>query len=115
MSATGTSLAYDGTPDYNLRVVRALDGSVWLMMIGLLFLLDSLHIMRWGYSWPWIIILVGVMMLVKRTAYNNAAAAYAPPVYPPNTPYAPPASEPIITPTPSASSEETRSGNEGAL
>jgi hypothetical protein len=115
MSNSGAGLAYDGTPTYNIRVVHALSNSIWLLVVGFLFLLDSFHIFRWENSWPWIIIVVGVMMLAKRAAYISAAAAYAPPVYPPNgPPYTPPASEPIITPPPPASTE-TRSGNEGAL
>ena len=121
MSNSGAGVAYDGTPAYNVRVVHALSSSIWLLVVGVLFLFDSFHIFRWANSWPWIIIVVGVMMLAKRAAYNSAAAAYAPPVYPPTatTPYAQ-ASEPIITPPPTnnerpTTHNETRSDNEGAL
>jgi hypothetical protein len=118
MTRTGKGIAYDGTPDYNVRVVSALNGSIWLIVIGGLWLLDIFHILHWSDSWPWLIILVGVMMLAKRAAYNSAAAACAPPVYPSS--YPPPASEPIITPPPTSNEQPTthneqRSGNEGAL
>jgi len=75
MTETGASLTYDGTPAYNLRVLRALRGSVWLTLIGILALLDSFRVVRWHYSWPWIIIMVGIMLILERTVYNSAAAA----------------------------------------
>jgi TM2 domain-containing membrane protein YozV len=75
MTCTGQPLAYDGTAAYNLRVLRALRGSVWLIVFGILALLDSFHLASWSDSWPWIIIVVGVMMLLERTVAHSAAAA----------------------------------------
>ena len=75
MTETGQGLSSDGTPGYRFRLVRALKPSVWLILFGSLTLLNDLHILRWEYSWPWIIILAGVMMLLTRAAYNSAAAA----------------------------------------
>lgn len=80
MTDTGLGLGDDGTPGYRLRLLRALRPSVWLMLFGVLSLLNDLHWLRWEYSWPWLIILAGVMMLLNRAAYNSAAMAamYAP-------------------------------------
>ena len=97
MMDSGQTLAYDGSPVYHLRVLRALRGSVWLMALGILSLLDSFRLVRWYASWPWFIILAGVMMLMQRTAYNSAAAAaaYGPPIPPiPTTPAEPKATPP---------------------
>ncbi len=49
--------------------------SIWLVFIGVLALLDAFHLVRWSYSWPTIIILAGVMMIIQRTVYAHAAAA----------------------------------------
>ena len=58
--------------------MRALRGSAWLALVGLLFFLDESGILRWGHSWPLFIILAGVMTVLQRT--TNTAAAVA--VYP---------------------------------
>jgi len=80
MTETGLPLAPDGTPGYQFRVLRALRGAIWLIAVGILSLLDSFRILYWSNSWPWIIILVGVFMILQRAAYNHAAAAaYVPP------------------------------------
>ncbi len=90
MTETGASLSDDGSPNYRFRVLRALKGSVWLAAIGFLFLLSAFHLLRWDYSWPFLIILAGVMMIVQRAFYNSAANAAT---YQPG---------PIITPAPQA-------------
>jgi hypothetical protein len=83
MLETGSTLEYDGTPGYHLRLLRALRVSVWLVVIGIISLLDSFRLVHWDNQWPWLIILAGVMMLLQRTAYNSAAgAAYTPPTAP---------------------------------
>ncbi len=82
MTDTGQSLAYDASPDYTLRVLRALQGSVWLLAVGVLTLLHSFRIVSWYYSWPCLIILGGLMMILQRAAYNAAAAAYVAPESP---------------------------------
>jgi hypothetical protein len=90
MTETGLPLASDGTPGYQFRLVRALRGAIWLMAIGILWLLDSFNLMSWSDSWPWIVILAGIFMILQRVAYNNAAAAaYVPPVYTPPAPATP--------------------------
>ena len=75
MMETGTSLANDGTPIYSLRLLRALRGSIWIVAVGVLFLLNSMGALGWHRSWPWLIILAGIMMLLQRTVQNSAATA----------------------------------------
>ncbi len=75
MMETGVSLASDGTVGYPLRVVRALNASVWLLTAGVLLLLNEYDVVPWRRSWPLFIILAGVMALLQRTAYNSAATA----------------------------------------
>ena len=75
MTETGLTLADDGSSNYQLRLLRALKGSIWLVFIGILALLDAFRLVPWSYSWPTIIILAGVMMIIQRTIYASAAAA----------------------------------------
>ena len=78
MTDMGLPLADDGSPHYQYRIMRALKGSIWLFAIGILVLLDAFRLLRWEYTWPILIILAGVMMIIQRTIYASAAAeAYA--------------------------------------
>jgi hypothetical protein len=86
MTDTGTSLADDGTPGYQFRLFRALRGSVWVTLIGVLFLLDSFEIVSWAHSWPIIIIVAGLMAIFQRVSYSSAMS----PAYPYPAPPAPP-------------------------
>ncbi len=65
--------------NYRLRALRALTPSAWLILIGALVLLDALRLLRWSYSWPWIIIFAGFLLLLKRMV---PASAYVPPTPP---------------------------------
>jgi hypothetical protein len=81
MTETGT-LADDGTSLYKYRLFHALRGSVWIILIGVLFLLDNAHILSWGRSWPLFIIVAGFMAIFQRASFSEAAAApypYTPP------------------------------------
>jgi B-box zinc finger len=99
MTDTGTGLADDGTPAYRLRLFRALRGSVWVVLIGVMFFLAAFHILSWGHSWPLFIIVAGLMTIFERTAYSSAVAATYP--YQPQPPVAPPAtSSTSIVPSP---------------
>lgn len=88
MTETGETLANDGSSGYQFRLFRALKGSIWLATLGFLWLLDAFHILRFSYTWPALIILAGVMMIVSRTIYASAAANayYAAPPYTPSAP-----------------------------
>ena len=87
MTGTGNGLSDDGTPAYQYRLFSALRGSIWVILVGVLFLLDSFDILSWSHSWPLFIIVAGLMAVFQRTSYNSTAAvAYpygVPPVAPP--------------------------------
>jgi B-box zinc finger/Domain of unknown function (DUF5668) len=90
MTDTGTGIGDDGTPGYQFRLFRALRGSVWVTLIGVLFLLDSFGIVSWAHSWPIIIIVAGLMLVFQRISYSSVMATPypypAPPTPPPPSP-----------------------------
>jgi B-box zinc finger len=101
MTDTGTGLADDGTPGYQFRLFRALRGSVWIVLVGVLFFLDGWGILSWGRSWPVFIIVAGLMAIFQRVSYHSSAATPypypAPPVAPPYP--SPDPGTPIVPPT----------------
>ena len=103
MTDTGTSLADDGTPGYQFRLFRALRGSVWVTLIGILFLLDTFDILSWGHSWPIIIIVAGLMAIFQKISYNTAAT-YSYPY--PAPPAAPPPPDPGTSIVPSTQHDQ---------
>jgi len=107
MTETGP-LADDGTAAYRFRLFHALRGAIWIVLVGVLFLLDSFRILSWGRSWPLFIIVAGLMAIFHRATYSAAAAAsynpYANPYAPP-PPTAPPPS-PVTSVVPSGSQDE---------
>jgi hypothetical protein len=68
-------------------LIRRLRGPAFLLLVGLNALLAQAHILGWGESWPFYLILWGVLMLAERAAL--AAEGY--PAYPgssyPGAPY----------------------------
>jgi hypothetical protein len=113
MTETGP-LADDGTAAYRFRLFHALRGAIWIVLVGIMFLLDSFHILSWGRSWPLFIIVAGLMAIFQRATFSAAAAAaynpyanpYAPP--PPARPETPPASATSVVPPSTSSDEEGR-------
>jgi len=104
MTNSGGSLTDDGTPMYRFRVLRALRGSLWVTLVGVLFLLQDFHIMSWSRSWPLFIIASGVMIFIQRFAYDRAAYhAY---------PFPPAASPTAPTPSASTSTDSRRESND---
>jgi TM2 domain-containing membrane protein YozV len=101
MTATGTTLADDGTAFYRMRLFSALRGSVWVILVGVMFFLANFHILSWGKSWPLFIIVAGLMTIFEKTAFNPAHAQPYP-VPPYQAP--PPASTTSVVP-PSAPQE----------
>ena len=95
MTDSGLSLADDGTPIYRVRLVRALTGSVWVILVGVIFLLASLNILSWGKSWPLYIIVAGVIAILRRSAYSAAADSGDP--YPPPSPTPDPTTPPATS------------------
>jgi hypothetical protein len=66
---------YDGGAAAGFRIVRAARGAVWVMLIGLIMLLNAFHWIEWGRVWPYFIILAGVMWALERAAGNAAASS----------------------------------------
>ncbi|WP_158790497.1 B-box zinc finger protein [Granulicella sp. L60] len=96
MTETGYGLADDGTPVYQYRLFRAARGSIWVILVGVLFLLDSFDILSWGRSWPLFIIVAGLMAVFQRASFHPPAVPY-PYTAPPPAPAAPVA--PVVPPT----------------
>jgi hypothetical protein len=56
---------------------RGLMGAAVLITLGVLFLLQEFWIMRFDQSWPILLLVIGAMMLVSRTASTeNHAQSY---------------------------------------
>jgi len=101
MTDTGGGLADDGTPGYQYRLFRALRGSVWVTLIGVLFLLDTFDILSWGRSWPIIIIVAGLMAIFQGASYHTVmSTAYPYPAPPATAPPPPTSSGTSIVPSP---------------
>jgi hypothetical protein len=103
MTDTGSGVADDGSPGYQQRLFYALRGSVWVTLVGILFLLDSFDILSWEHSWPLFIIVAGLMAIFRRVSYNPAVPLYpypAPPVAPP------PAAAPSTSIVPSSQQDQ---------
>jgi hypothetical protein len=69
-------------------LIRRLRGPAFLLLVGVNALLAQAHILGWGESWPFYLILAGLLMLAERAAL--AAEGY--PTFPgsayPGAPYA---------------------------
>jgi hypothetical protein len=99
MTGTGTSITDDGTPAYQYRLFAALRGSIWVIITGVLFLLDSFDILTWSHSWPLYIIVAGLMAVFQRVSFNSAAAVAYPYPAPHTSPPPPAASSTSIVPS----------------
>jgi hypothetical protein len=71
MIVTGHGLENDGTEYYRWRFARALHCSFWVVLVGVMWLLDVLDILSWSRSWPLFLIAAGVMLLFKRTMHGG--------------------------------------------
>jgi len=67
-------------------LIRRLRGPAFLLLVGVIALLNQADILGWGQSWPLFLILAGVLLLAERAAL--AAEGYPPGPYP-GTPYPP--------------------------
>lgn len=99
MTATGGTLADDGTQLYRFRLFSALRGSIWVILVGVMFFLSNFHILSWANSWPLFIIVAGLMILAEKTM--NTPGTMPPPVYPvpPPSSNVPPASTSVVPPS----------------
>jgi hypothetical protein len=67
MIESGLGLENDGTDFYRWRFARAVSSSYWMVLVGVIWLLDSLRILTWSHSWPLFLIAAGVLHLFKHT------------------------------------------------
>ena len=49
-------------------LIRRLRGPAFLLLVGVNALLAQAHILGWGHSWPFYLILAGVLQLAERAA-----------------------------------------------
>jgi hypothetical protein len=49
-------------------LIRRLRGPAFLLLVGVNALLAQAHILSWGHSWPFYLILAGVLQLAERAA-----------------------------------------------
>ncbi len=85
-------------------LIRRLRGPAFLLLVGVIALLNQADVLSWGHAWPLFLILAGVLLLAERAAlategyppYPGAGGPYQAP-YPgapyPGAPY-PGAAEP---------------------
>lgn len=81
-------------------LIRRLRGPAFLLLVGVNALLNQSGILSWGQSWPFYLILLGVLALAERAALS--AGGYPPPPQPgqyPGTPYPGAAVPPAPAPT----------------
>jgi hypothetical protein len=98
MTDTG-GLADDGTPAYRQRLFYAIRSSIWVLLVGVLFLLDSFNILSWDHSWPLFIIVAGLMAIFRKMSYTPAVPVYPYPY--PAQPVTPPPAAPVSSIVPS--------------
>jgi hypothetical protein len=71
-------------------LIRRLRGPAFLLLVGINALLAQAHILGWSRSWPFYLILAGVIALAERAALA-ADGGFVQPPYPgspyPGTPY----------------------------
>ena len=115
MTCSGLSLENDGTPAYNWRVARAASGSLWLVTIGVIWMLDAFRILSWGRSWPLLLIVGGLLLFLKRSfSPGYPVHGYGYPPYPgtpvPPVPPTPPTAAPTSAIVPAAERSITEEG-----
>lgn len=55
--------------------IRRMRGGAFLILIGVLALLNQWNILSWDKSWPFFLIVPGLLLLVERAAWAAAARA----------------------------------------
>jgi len=49
-------------------LIRRLRAPAFLLLVGVIALLDEANVLSWGQSWPLFLILAGVLLLAERAA-----------------------------------------------
>lgn len=70
-------------------LIRRLRGPAFLLLVGVIALLNQMDILSWSHAWPLFLILAGVLLLAERA---SLAGEDYPPAYPIGGP-APPYSQ----------------------
>jgi len=90
-------------------LIRRLRGPAFLLLVGVIALLNQADILSWGHAWPLFLILGGVLLLAERAALATEGYPPYPGTYPgtyqgqyPGAPYAP-TGEPAPPANPSTS------------
>jgi len=65
---------------------RGLMGPVVLITIGVLFLLQQMHVASFNRLWPVILLVIGVVKLLQETASTEGHVGSQPPLPPPPAP-----------------------------
>ncbi len=61
-------------------LIRRLRGPAFLLLVGVNALLAQAHILGWSQSWPFYLILAGVISLAERAALAHPTAACSSPI-----------------------------------
>lgn len=91
-------------------MIRRLRGPMFLLVIGVMALLHEMHIMGFGHSWPFLLILAGVFLLAERAALANAEL-YPPAPFPGAAGTAQSAEQPSTAIVPAHEAEIGNGGN----
>jgi hypothetical protein len=93
-------------------LIRRLRGPAFVLLVGVNALLAQAHILGWGKSWPFYLILAGVLALAERAAL--AADGYPPvPPAPGVPPYpAAPTAPAAVPENPAPQAQQEASGHE---
>jgi hypothetical protein len=97
MLSTGPTLEDDGTAAYRWRLNHALNSSFWVVLVGVIWLLDALGILTFRASWPLFLIAAGVAMFFRRIPWHGPADYPPPPTVP--VPTSPPVTSTELAPT----------------
>ena len=79
-------------------LIRRLRGPAFLLLVGINALLAQADILGWGRSWPFYLILAGVIALAERAALATDGAMAQPPYPDSSYPGAPYAGAPVAQP-----------------
>lgn len=84
----------EGSSEARWNLLRASKGAGVVFIVGLLTLLQGLHVVDWEYSWPILLIFLGVFILLERLALNRMTTTPYPPTGYPGAPVPP--AEPVV-------------------
>ncbi|GAC1414329.1 MAG: hypothetical protein NVSMB62_00050 [Acidobacteriaceae bacterium] len=116
MTASGLGFQNDGTSDHTWRLARCARGSIWMVVVGFVWLLDVFGILYWHQSWPIFLIVAGLLLFLRHSVAPGGypPAGYGYPPYP-GAPAAPvaPSQSPVESTTAIVPVTDSRSTEEG--